>query len=51
MLHLDFEVEDLEAAVQDACELGAREAGYQPQETVCVMLDPVGHPFCLYVGG
>jgi catechol 2,3-dioxygenase-like lactoylglutathione lyase family enzyme len=51
MLHLDFEVEDLEAAVGHARELGAREAGHQPQETVRVMHDPVGHPFCLYVGG
>jgi catechol 2,3-dioxygenase-like lactoylglutathione lyase family enzyme len=51
MLHLDFEVEDLEAAVGHARELGAREAGHQPQESVRVMLDPVGHPFCLYVGG
>jgi hypothetical protein len=43
-------VEDLEAAVDHAKELGAREAGYQPQETVRVMLDPVGHPFCLHLG-
>jgi catechol 2,3-dioxygenase-like lactoylglutathione lyase family enzyme len=51
MLHLDFEVEDLEAAIEHALELGAREAAYQPQDTVWVMLDPEGHPFCLYVGG
>jgi len=50
MLHLDLEVGDLEAAVAHAIELGAREATFQPQETVRVMLDPVGHPFCLYVG-
>ena len=24
-------------------------AGYQPQQTVRVMLDPAGHPFCLYL--
>jgi catechol 2,3-dioxygenase-like lactoylglutathione lyase family enzyme len=51
MLHLDLEVEDLEVAVEHALELGAREAAHQPQDTVRVMLDPVGHPFCLYVSG
>jgi hypothetical protein len=48
MLHLDFEVVDLEAAVAHALELGAEEAAYQPQDNVRVMLDPAGHPFCLY---
>ncbi|MGK5632278.1 VOC family protein [Streptomyces sp. URMC 123] len=47
-MHLDFEVVDLQAAVTHALELGAREAGYQPQGKVRVMLDPAGHPFCLY---
>ncbi|MDQ4008547.1 MAG: VOC family protein [Actinomycetota bacterium] len=50
MLHLDFEVSDLDAAVADALEMGATLAEFQPQEQVRVMLDPVGHPFCLYVG-
>ncbi len=49
MMHLDFEVSDLKAAVADALELGAQEAEYQPQDNVRVLLDPVGHPFCLYV--
>lgn len=49
MLHLDFEVSDLDAAVGHASELGARQAGFQPQDNVRVMLDPAGHPFCLYV--
>lgn len=48
MLHLDFEVEDLAAAVEHAVELGAEPADFQPQDNVRVMLDPVGHPFCLY---
>lgn len=48
MLHLDFEVEDLAAAVQHALDLGAAEAEFQPQDDVRVMLDPAGHPFCLY---
>lgn len=49
MLHLDFEVSDLDAAVAHASELGASLAEYQPQHHVRVMVDPVGHPFCLYV--
>lgn len=47
-LHLDFEVQDLEAAIAHAIELGAVPADFQPQEDVRVMLDPDGHPFCLY---
>ncbi|MER5378502.1 VOC family protein [Streptomyces sp. NPDC002553] len=48
-MHLDFEVVDLRAAVAHARELGAREADHQPQANVRVLLDPAGHPFCLYV--
>jgi catechol 2,3-dioxygenase-like lactoylglutathione lyase family enzyme len=47
-LHLDFEVSDLEQAVAHAVELGAVVADFQPQEDVRVLLDPAGHPFCLY---
>ena len=47
-LHLEVEVTDLDAAVAHAVELGATEAEYQPQDDVRVMLDPAGHPFCLY---
>jgi predicted enzyme related to lactoylglutathione lyase len=47
MMHLDIEVEDLEAAVTDAVALGARVADFQPQDNVRVLLDPAGHPFCL----
>jgi hypothetical protein len=50
MLHLDLEVDDLPAAVQHALSLGATLADHQPQDTVRVLLDPVGHPFCLYRG-
>jgi len=49
MLHLDFEVSDLAAAVAHAERLGARLASVQPQQSVRVLLDPAGHPFCLYV--
>lgn len=48
-MHLDFEVDDLDQAVAFALECGAELASYQPQETVRVMLDPAGHPFCLYL--
>jgi catechol 2,3-dioxygenase-like lactoylglutathione lyase family enzyme len=46
--HLDIWVDDLEAAVQWAVSLGATVAGFQPQERVRVMIDPDGHPFCLF---
>jgi catechol 2,3-dioxygenase-like lactoylglutathione lyase family enzyme len=47
MLHLDFQVGDLDAAVSDAVALGATVAAAQPRENVRVLLDPAGHPFCL----
>ena len=50
MLDLDLAVDDLDAAVAWAVEVGARLADFQPQEDVRVMLDPVGHPFCLFPG-
>lgn len=49
MMHLDIAVDDLAAAVAGATELGATLAEFQPQEDVRVLLDPAGHPFCLYV--
>lgn len=49
MLHLDIQVDDLEAAGAHAVEAGAVLAGYQPQDTVRVYLDPAGHPFCLFL--
>jgi catechol 2,3-dioxygenase-like lactoylglutathione lyase family enzyme len=48
MSHLDIAVEDLEAGVAWAIEVGATLAEHQPQEHVRVMLDPAGHPFCLF---
>ena len=48
-MHLDIGVAELGPAVEDAVALGAREADVQPQDDVRVMLDPAGHPFCLYV--
>ena len=49
MMHLDIEVDELEQAVAYAIETGATQASYQPQDDVRVMLDPAGHPFCLYL--
>ena len=48
-VHLDIEVDDLDAASALARELGATLAEFQPQEDVRVHLDPAGHPFCLWV--
>lgn len=47
MMHLDFEVADLDAAVVEALDLGATLAAYQPRGNVRVLVDPAGHPFCL----
>jgi catechol 2,3-dioxygenase-like lactoylglutathione lyase family enzyme len=47
-VHLDIEVDDLESGVARALELGAEQASFQPQENVRVLLDPAGHPFCLF---
>jgi hypothetical protein len=49
MIHLDIEVRDLDAAGAHAQRLGATLAEFQPQKDVRVWLDPVGHPFCLWV--
>lgn len=48
--HLDLWMDDLDGAEAWAVELGARRYGVQPQENVRVMLDPHGHPFCLFTG-
>lgn len=48
MMHLDIEVDDLDAGVEWAVEQGATVAAHQPQDGVRVMLDPEGHPFCLF---
>jgi hypothetical protein len=47
MMHFDFQVGDLDSAVEDAVALGATPADAQPQDNVRVLLDPAGHPFCL----
>jgi len=48
MMHLDIAVDDLDEAVVWALEAGATLAEHQPQDQVRVLLDPAGHPFCLF---
>lgn len=50
MTHVDIAVEDLDEAVAWAVAAGATLAACQPQQHVRVMLDPAGHPFCLFPG-
>jgi hypothetical protein len=47
-LHLDFQVDDLDAAERAALAIGATKFDEQPSpQNFRVMADPVGHPFCL----
>jgi catechol 2,3-dioxygenase-like lactoylglutathione lyase family enzyme len=48
-LHFEIQVDDLDAGVAYAVACGARIAEHQPQQDVRVMLDPAGHPFCLFL--
>jgi catechol 2,3-dioxygenase-like lactoylglutathione lyase family enzyme len=48
-MHLDIGVlGDLDAGVARAIALGATRADHQPLDSARVMLDPAGHPFCLF---
>lgn len=47
LMHLDFQVGNLDSAVAEAVALGATVADVQPQDNVRVLLDPAGRPFCL----
>jgi catechol 2,3-dioxygenase-like lactoylglutathione lyase family enzyme len=49
MIHLDIKVDDLDSAVAHALASGARLAEFQPRSRVRVLLDPAGHPFCLFL--
>jgi catechol 2,3-dioxygenase-like lactoylglutathione lyase family enzyme len=55
MLHFEVEVDDLERAVARAVELGGREAPWQPptrdRDRIRIVLDPAGHPLCLFLQG
>lgn len=47
MMHLDYYVEDLQAAVEYALSIGATMASQQYFHSSRTLLDPAGHPFCL----
>lgn len=49
MAHLDIETTDLAAAERAAVALGATPAAHQPRPDNRVLLDPAGHPFCLWI--
>jgi catechol 2,3-dioxygenase-like lactoylglutathione lyase family enzyme len=55
MLHLEVEVDDVRAAVARASEAGGTEAPWQPPDRdparIRIVLDPAGHPLCLFVHG
>ena len=48
-MHLDVNVDDLDAAEAAVLELGADKHEHQPGTSFRVFLDPAGHPFCLCV--
>lgn len=48
-MHLDVQVDDLDAGEAAVLALGATLAEHQPGTTFRVFLDPAGHPFCLCV--
>lgn len=46
--HLDFTVDDLDAAAAELLALGAARPDFQPGEGQwTVLIDPEGHPFCI----
>ena len=53
MMHFEIGVEDLEASIARVLEAGGSISPHQPedrdQDAVRIMLDPSGHPFCLFV--
>ena len=55
MMHFEVQVEDLEGAVALALRLGGSEAAWQPpnrnRDRMRIMLDPAGHPLCLFLEG
>jgi catechol 2,3-dioxygenase-like lactoylglutathione lyase family enzyme len=48
MIHLDVLVDDLAASVEAALAAGGRLHDHQPREDLRVVLDPSGHPLCLF---
>ena len=48
-VHLDIQVDDLDGGQAFALQVGARLADVQFEDDVRIFLDPVGHPFCLFL--
>ena len=52
MIHFEVLVDDMDAAVAHVLAIGGTETPHQPESrdraTLRVMLDPAGHPFCLF---
>jgi hypothetical protein len=46
-MHLDFDVDDLDAAEARVLAAGATRFDFQPNDHCRVYADPAGHPFCL----
>jgi len=46
-MHIDVDVDDLDAGEAAVVALGAVKHEFQPGTTFRVFLDPAGHPFCL----
>lgn len=55
MMHFEVQVDDLDASVDSVLAAGGSVAVHQPHgrdpAKIRVMLDPAGHPFCLFVAG
>lgn len=55
MLHFEVEVDDVDTAVAKAIQAGGTEARWQPTDRdparIRIVLDPAGHPLCLFVRG
>jgi len=55
MMHFEVLVDDLDAAVQLVVRNGGSEAAHQPSDRdrtrIRIMLDPAGHPFCIFIHG
>lgn len=49
-MHIDVDVDDLDAAEAAVLALGATKHAHQPGTSFRVFLDPAGHPFCLCQG-
>ena len=50
-IHLNLYVTDLPAAIRFAKSIGATESPKQFHHSYHILLDPVGHPFCLTTNG